>query len=298
MMTITRNNQNDSEISIGILGLGAIGCLISSQLPKAYNCSALLRDEAKQIDFSVFNQSESKNYTLPAWQGQSLDILVICCKATQTLPALIQWRTAINPTTQLVILQNGLGQHEQVHNLFPQNTIFAASTTEGANQKSRFKIHHAGIGITQWGYFAGPKAELKLNLRQLEGEHHLHTQIKQVLLDKLTINSVINPLTVKYNCSNGELLTNKIALEELKQLCVEIEFFFDKMSWPLSFNLVERSQQVAIKTSNNVSSMLQDIRNAQETEIDYINGYLINKATENNIELPYNKALVEYIKNK
>ena len=69
------------------------------------------------------------------------------------------------------------------------------------------------------------------------------------------------------------------------------------MTWPLSFNLLERSQQVAQQTSKNISSMLQDVRNSQNTEIDYINGYLINKATENNIQLPLNKSLVEYIKN-
>lgn len=297
-MTTHSDNNDHSKISIGILGLGAIGCLISSQLPKSCNCFALLRNEARQIDFSVFHQNKSKNYKLPAWQGESLDIVIICCKATQTLAALSQWRSAINPDTQLVILQNGFGQQEQVHNLFPQNTVFAASTTEGANKKSRFEINHAGVGITQWGYFAGPKSKLKLSLHQLEGVHQAHTQIKRVLLDKLAINSVINPLTVKYNCSNGELLTNKIAFTELKQLCVEIESVFHEMDWPLSFNLLERSQQVAQQTGKNISSMLQDVRNSQETEIDYINGYLINKATENNIELPLNQTLIEYIKNK
>ena len=296
-MTTLSDNHDYSKTSIGILGLGAIGCLISSQLPRAYNSFALLRNETKQIDFSVFHQHESKNYNLPAWQGELLDVLIICCKATQTLAALSQWRSAIGPDTQIVILQNGFGQHEQVHNLFPQNTIFAASTTEGANKKSRFEINHAGIGITQWGYFAGPKAKLKLNLKQLDGTHQANTQIKQILLDKLAINSVINPLTVKYNCSNGELLTNKIAFTELKQLCMEIESVFHKMDWPLSFNLLERSQQVAQQTSKNISSMLQDVRNSQKTEIDYINGYLINKATENNIKSPLNKSLVEYIKN-
>lgn len=297
-MTTHSDNHDYSKISIGILGLGAIGCLISSQLPKTYHCFALLRNEAKQIDFSVFHQHESKSYTLPAWQGESLDIVILCCKATQTLTALSQWRSAIKPDTQIVILQNGFGQQEQVHNLFPQNTVFAASTTEGANKKSRFEINHAGVGITQWGYFAGPMSKLKLNLHQLEGVHQAHTQIKRILLDKLAINSVINPLTVKYNCSNGELLENKIAFKELKQLCVEIDSFFHEMNWPLSFNLFERSQQIAQKTSKNISSMLQDVRNAQETEIDYINGYLINKATENNIKLPLNQTLVECIKNK
>lgn len=315
---LTRTSES---ISVGIIGLGSIGCLIASQFPQSTKLFALLRHNMSQevshtmsgksthnqinktpvnFEFKLEKESKTTSISLPRWEKNSacLDVVIVCCKASQTLTALSQWTSAIGDKTQIVILQNGLGQHDQVHHRFPHHTVFAASTTEGANRKGPQDIRHAGRGVTQWGYYAGPKHTLKLDLTQLDSEHSYNDNISQVLLEKLAINAVINPLTVKYNCSNGELLTNKIAFEDLKRLCDEIENALKTLKLSLSFSLVDRARKIADLTQNNISSMLQDVRNQQETEIDFINNYLISKANEIGLSLPFNQALVDLIKEK
>lgn len=301
--TVTSCPIKQDSLTLGILGLGAIGCLIASQLPASIKTFALLRQNnntAKTFDFLLEKESSTTRISLPVWNASApcLDVIIVCCKASQTLTALSQWQSAINPKTHIVILQNGLGQHDQVHERFPNNTLFAASTTEGANRKNRQHICHAGKGITQWGYYAGPKQPLILDLGQFEGEHIFTNNIKQALLDKLAINAVINPLTVKYDCANGALLTNPIAFAEFKRLCDEIESCLVALNLSLSFPLFERAQTIAHLTQNNISSMLQDIRHQQETEIDFINQYLIRKSAEINLILPINLQLVDFIKQK
>ena len=115
-------------------------------------------------------------------------------------------------------------------------------------------------------------------------------------MDKIAIDAVINPLTVKYQCKNGELLTQPEAFAELIELCKETELFFEKIQLLLSFDLFEKAQFIAKLTANNVSSMLQDTKNKQPTEIDFINGYLLRKAIEHNIKLPISTSLVDLIK--
>ena len=68
------------------------------------------------------------------------------------------------------------------------------------------------------------------------------------------------------------------------------------MQLPLSFDLFEKAQLIAKLTANNVSSMLQDTKNKQLTEIDFINGYLLREAIEHNIKLPISTSLVDLIK--
>ena len=299
MKTSSTAPLNTAVLNIGIIGLGAIGCLISSQLPSASTIFALPRktnNNANNISFQLRRENNSQTYQWPIWQGEILDIVLICCKASQCDQALQQWHTAIGPETQIVLLQNGLGQHEKLSQTYPHHTIFAASTTEGAFRSQPNLITHAGIGQTQWGFYGGEVQEFKLPLGLLKGDHQWADNIQQVLLDKLAINAVINPLTVKYQCKNGELLTQKEALNDLKQLCEETESFFHLMDWPLSFELFEKAQLVAQATASNFSSMLQDIKNKQPTEIDFINGYLLNKATENNLTLPLSQSLVKLVK--
>lgn len=282
--------------SIGILGLGSIGCLIASQLPSRYNLFALTRKAIESFNFSIQQDNSESQYLLPSWNGEVLDLIIICCKASQTLEAIKQWQTAISSETQIVLLQNGYGQHNQIAKLFPHNSLFAASTTEGANRITPNIVKHAGIGITQWGHFAGPITKLKIQLEELSGKHQFNDEINQTLIEKLAINCVINPLTVKFNCPNGTLIENPIAFIEFQKLCCEIEYFFKAMNWKLRFNLLDRASQVASLTANNISSMLQDYRNHQQSEIDYINGYLVNAAQDNKISLPINEALVKEIR--
>ena len=292
-----KKTSNESPLNIGIIGLGSIGCLISSQLPKSANIFALPRKSNRlSYSFQLIRDNEYQNYHWPIWQGEPLEIVILCCKASQCQQALQQWRSAIHSETQIVLLQNGLGQHEHVAKLFPKNTIFAASTTEGAFRSQPDIVTHAGKGQTQWGLYSGMEQALKLPISSLKGEHAWTEDITQVLLDKLAINATINPLTVKYQCKNGELLSQSDYLSDLKALCEETEHFFQKMHWSLSFNLFEKSQLIAQLTANNISSMLQDVKNNRPTEIDFINGYLLNKAAKNNLQLPLSQSLVNLVK--
>lgn len=311
MTTNTFTPKNKNPLTIGIIGLGSIGCLIASQLPPSIQRWALLRNDDSFFHFAIESEHETTQYALPALQTaeieglylndnatNTLDLVLICCKASQTLNALKQWKSIVSTNTQLVILQNGFGQHDLVHQMFPNNSLYAASTTEGANRLNRHHIRHAGKGITQWGYYAGPEQALKLDISTLKGTHQAQSNIQQILLDKLAINAAINPLTVKYDCLNGDLLTIEAALLDLENICDEIEACYKTLGWTLSFSLFDRAQEVAFKTANNISSMLQDIRNSLETEIDYINDYLVRKANSLNLLLPLNKQLVDLVKQK
>lgn len=297
--------STEQPLTIGIIGLGAIGCLISSQLPKNSKVLALPRNTHQDsIQFeltspnghSIGGRDTTQYYQWPIWKNEKLDVLLVCCKASQSLQALQQWNKAIHSDTQIVLLQNGFGQHSLFIEKFPNNPLFAASTTEGAFRSQPEAVTHAGIGQTQWGFYSGTHAAFKLPLASLQGNHSWSDNIKQVLLDKLAINAVINPLTVKYQCKNGELLTQPEAFAELIELCKETELFFEKIQLPLSFDLFEKAQFIAKLTANNVSSMLQDTKNKQPTEIDFINGYLLRKAIEHDIKLPISTSLVDLIK--
>lgn len=312
MNDLNNSVVHSSPLNVGIIGLGAIGCLVGSQMPNHYNLYALpSKPNLKNIHFQLDEPEHSNHYSIPVWQNEPLDVIIICCKATQCLSAISLWKNAISDHSQIVLLQNGMGQHELIASKFPNNDIFAASTTEGAYKKdhaqshSRQHIVHAGQGITQWGYYSGPamptkssnqaQPKFKLEISQLTGQHKWHHNIAEVLFAKLALNVVINPLTVIHNCKNGDLLNDSARIQELEDLCEETEKFFTAMQWPLSEDLTKKVKSVATLTANNISSMLQDIQACRETEINFINGYLINKARAINYSLPLHERLLAYI---
>ena len=138
-----------------------------------------------------------------------------------------------------------------------------------------------------------------------------HVSPQEVLctqLEKLAINAVINPLTVIFNCLNGTLLNNAHATKVIKLLLWEISQVLcalpEMQSLPnkdLRFsteNLYNTVVRTARATSENASSMLQDIRKGIPTEVDYINGYVVRKGLELKLPCSMNYMVQSMVKAK
>ncbi len=66
----------------------------------------------------------------------------------------------------------------------------------------------------------------------------------------------------------------------------------------LSFNeeeMIKKVENVALKTAENKSSMLQDVLNNKKTEIEDINGAIVKEGSKFNIKTPVNETLTNLI---
>lgn len=59
--------------------------------------------------------------------------------------------------------------------------------------------------------------------------------------------------------------------------------------------LTESIDRVIEATSQNYSSMQQDVAQQRPTEIDFITGYVIKKAAQHSLAVPVNQSLYQHI---
>jgi 2-dehydropantoate 2-reductase len=303
-----------------ILGSGAIGTLWAAKFSKAsIDCVLLHRRQTSlyqnellsltQVDGSQVHlpiqqltlDQLSKNHlslNKPSSKKPSIDKLLVCTKSYQTQAALQNIAPLLSPDANIVLLQNGMGQHEQVASLLPTQTIIAASTTEGAMLEASLKVRHTGLGISQFNsYDLSKKMNTDVLKELIKIGMTQHPNIQSVLWNKLTINCVINPLTAIFNCRNGELIKNNEYLAQVKALSKEVDLIAKCLALSIDDpNTFEQVLTVAKATSNNYSSMHQDIKFKRKTEIEFINGYLQYQAEVHNIPLTLNSSVLERIK--
>ena len=122
------------------------------------------------------------------------------------------------------------------------------------------------------------------------------SNILKALWTKLSVNVVINPLTALHNIQNKH-----IAKPEFEQSRISIcnEFTQVADAYGLDFDALsvhENVLSVAKATGENYSSMHQDVAHGRQTEIDAINGYIVDMATKKGIPVPENTLLVERVK--
>ncbi|KAL5384115.1 hypothetical protein DPSP01_005588 [Paraphaeosphaeria sporulosa] len=130
----------------------------------------------------------------------------------------------------------------------------------------------------------------------------------QLQLEKLAVNCIVNPLTVMLDARNGSILYNYSLTRVMRLLLSEISLVIRSLP---ELQYIPNVQQrfdpgrletvvvgVANRTSDNISSMLADVRAGRQTEIDYINGWIVNKGEEMGIKCFMNFMLMHMVKGK
>jgi 2-dehydropantoate 2-reductase len=114
---------------------------------------------------------------------------------------------------------------------------------------------------------------------------------------KLVINTALNPLTAILRVPNGKLLELPSAREMLNSLARETARVAEAETVQLPFpDPVAAAEEVARKTANNHSSMLQDVLRGAPTEIDAICGAVVRIGQKRAIETPTNWACWKLVK--
>jgi 2-dehydropantoate 2-reductase len=121
--------------------------------------------------------------------------------------------------------------------------------------------------------------------------------IEKVCWEKVFVNVGINAFGALTRLTNGGLLEclgiydlmreavkEAVKIAKLKNIDISDKDYFDSLC------------DVAYKTSKNKSSMLQDVLKTKKTEIDYINGKIVEYANELDIEVPINETLTDLVK--
>ncbi|MFT6913929.1 MAG: 2-dehydropantoate 2-reductase [Motiliproteus sp.] len=293
-----------------ILGAGAIGSLwacylqLSGRQPRLilrnaalqrFNGTLLLCDADTRQE--ILLSAELADSNLP------IQRLLLTTKSYDALSAVESVRHRLGSASVIVLLQNGMGQQQQLAERFPDLAIYAGTTTEGAYLKStgqQQQLVHAGRGASWLGPINARAADrgstVLDSLLRLSLTTGYDDKIQNRLWHKLAINALINGLTAIHNCQNGQLALNPDYREQMRQLCGEVEQLAIALQQPLFDRpLLEVAVEVATATADNYSSMLQDVRNRRPTEIKYINGYICRQAERLGIDTPCNQALVDHI---
>jgi len=134
------------------------------------------------------------------------------------------------------------------------------------------------------------------------------TELLQLQLEKLAVNSVLNPLTVLLDARNGSILYNFAITRNMRLLLAETSLVIRSLPELQNIpNIAKRfsSQRletlvvnVANTTRDNISSMLADVRAGRQTEVEYINGYIVRRGEEIGIKCVVNYSTMQMVMGK
>lgn len=291
-------------MKIAIIGGGSLGLLFSYYLSSMHEVHLYTRTK-KQADiinnvglhiYKAGNPQKTnlvKAKSIDDWYGQE-ELTIVTVKQYQLaelIPVLKE-----RARGSLLFLQNGYGHIKLLTDLH-NATIYVGSVEHGAARSDYNAVFHNGEGVTRAAVFRGDAVLLRELSASLASVFPIQIEedYREMLIKKLVVNSVINPLTAVLKVKNGELLLNPYYRKLFEAL-------FDECALVLELHNKDQYHQnlirVCEKTAENESSMYKDIENGRKTEIDAILGYLLEEAARKKIEAPLIHNYYDSIKGK
>lgn len=286
-------------MKISIIGPGAMGCLYAAKLSQSGASVTLVdykQDRAKRLnksgitvesDSGTITQNPAVNTMVPKKQ----DLIIVLTKAYITSQLKL-------PTgTPILTLQNGLGNIETLCDLAGSTNVLAGTTTEAATMLEEGKVRHTASGVTRIGSWTSCSTDGITDVLDKAGlSAEITSSPGQAVWEKTVINAGINPLTALLNVPNGKLLDLPHARQLLRNLVVEAAKIASTEGYRFPYSLIEKAEEVCESTSDNISSMLQDVRAGRKTEIDAISGEILRRSELASLPVPRTRVIWQLLK--
>ncbi|MFX0122841.1 MAG: ketopantoate reductase family protein [Candidatus Hodarchaeota archaeon] len=201
----------------------------------------------------------------------------------------------------IFLLQNGMGNEEVFCKTFPQNPIFRAITTEAAELIHPGIVKHVAFGKTSFGIITGEENGFSPRFQRIMRDSGFSTKktknIQLKMWQKLLTNATICPLGALLHVPNGQIL-QKSSIHQIFDGILEEGLAIATRNLPDEDFSQTRDFILGVieKTKNNKCSMLQDIERGRKTEIDYMNGFIVQESKRLGLKAPINAAIADLIR--
>ena len=296
-------------MKIAVIGCGSMGCYFGDKL-SVKNEVVYIDTFQKTVDalnqngITIIDNQTSTNYKADAFLSgkykEPVDMVLLFVKSTQNMAALSQNADLFNEHTIVMSLQNGFGNDREISSFVDKENIIIGNTFINCVTQDLGVVKKSGEGLTVIGSLVDNKKLVltgKLCLDQSGFKTEISDDIKKVVWHKIFVNSTLNPLTALFNCKIKVCYENKniwYLIEAITKEAIEIakldgcEFDYEEV--------LEDIKNTIFNVGKGYTSMYQDVVNKRFTEIEKINGQIVNLAYKYNVSAPYNEFVLNAIK--
>lgn len=287
-------------MDIVVFGAGSLGSLLGGMLARDHTVTLVGRaphvDAIRQNGLHITGLLERRVHPTAVTtldDGQA-DLAVVTVKAYDT-PAAASALSRCD-LDAVLSLQNGMGNEDRLARTV-KCPVFAGTATYGAVLREPGHVACTGVGTVTLGPFESAPLEharaIAAAFRESAIETTVATDMRTRLWEKLAVNTGINPVTALARVPNGAVLDPpawQVAAGATRETAAVARA--TGIDLPDDHALA-RLEAIADQTAANTSSMRRDLETNRRTEIDAINGYVVDQSDH---AVPINTVLTALIR--
>ncbi len=297
---------------IAVFGAGAVGCYFGGMLARAGLPVTLIgraqhveaiRARGLFLDTLQFQQSISVTAATTPEAARDADVVLFCVKSYDTETAARSLAPHLSPSALLVSLQNGVDNVVRIEVATGRHAlpavVYVAAAMAGPGH-----VKHSGQGRLVVGRLPEQPPELDQRAAQLATLFQsagvpceVSKNIQGELWAKLVINCAGNAVSALTRASYARAAAHEPAREVMMATAREAIAVARAAGVALpAADLVEKGLQLAHSLGPATSSTEQDIARGKRTEIDALNGFIVQRGRALGVPTPVNHTLWALVK--
>jgi 2-dehydropantoate 2-reductase len=299
-----------TDMKVMMVGAGAVGGFFGAKLIKAgVDCSFLLRGrtlEAVQKGGLTIRSNQESFTVQPiiASDPRKLppaNLIILGIKRYDLDGVLEQLRPILSTRTTLLTLQNGVDTEARIRERLPKIPILAGVAYIYSKIAKAGVIEHYKKGAMAIGRWPGAAPAVTIETVQSVLERagipcQIVQDIRRVKWEKMCWNVAFNPLTVLINDNVSKALSYPELLNLIERLVDETAAVATAEGVTLSPDMAKNTIKWSQEIRDIHTSMYDDWKAGRPTEIQYLNGHIVDRAKALGIPVPANEVIVALIK--
>jgi 2-dehydropantoate 2-reductase len=299
-------------MKIAVIGAGAMGSIFGGKLAQAGEDVTMLDVWQEGVDTLNANglRVEDKSGTAETIQVKAttdpstvgkVDLALVFVKCYHTEEAVRNAAPIIGDQTIVMTLQNGWGNAPRIASIVGEERMLVGLTYHSATVLGAANIQHAGKGMTFMGELDGSISDRLKRIAdafQRAGfDVTMTPDILKEIWSKLALNVCTLPTSSLLRFFAGQLIEHEGTMDLMRGLLREVVNVANAQNISLSYD--ERWEAITSllqRAKGAKASMLQDVEKGRRTEIDVINGAIVEAGRKLNIPTPYNDTMVWLVK--
>ncbi|MFC3101771.1 2-dehydropantoate 2-reductase [Altererythrobacter lauratis] len=298
-------------MKLAILGSGAMGCLFGAAFNRAGESVTLVDVSQPHIDaitthgLELDTRAGVERLPIPACQPAEasgpFDLIVVFTKTFHTVSALEGMAHAIGPDTHLLSLQNGLGNDAKLAGFVPDGQVMVGASMLPSDLVGPGRVRSHGEGYSRlYPAFGGDPAMAERVADALTRgglPAQLDPAIHEAIWSKAIFNAAMNPLCALTRRTPGFLGASAEARATIRAVVEEGVAAAHANGRMIDAQPIHDLTQVSMTDhADHEASMLQDVKAGRRTEVDAINGAIVEAAEAKGIAAPVTRTLWHLVK--
>ena len=292
------------KLKFAVMGAGAVGCYYGGMLARAGHLVVLIArpphvqaisTAGLRLQTQTFDEQVRLQASAEASAVQGADVVLFCVKSSDTESAGRLMQPYLQTDALVLCLQNGVDNADRLRAVLPGHSVSAAVVYVATEMAGAGHVKHHGRGdlVIEPSALSAAAADalIAAGVPTLVSNH-----VRGELWAKLTLNCAYNAVSAIAQLPYGKTVAGAGVQDLMRDVVAECLLVAGADGVQMAGDAQLAVANLAASMPTQLSSTAQDLARGKPTEIDYLNGFIVQRGAALGIATPANRVLWALVK--